>query len=360
MRRLGVGVRRRELALVVLLLAGPAAAEPGPVVQVDGPDRARLVFADAAPATMTVRGPGAPIVQFVDAEGRRVAHLSGLKPGAKYVWSAADGSEGRFHTPPPAGRAFTFVAYGDSRTDHRVHAALAERIAAVDPDFVLHTGDLVTRGGHDAEWAAFVEASTPIRKVAALFAVPGNHDLDGGKLPQFRAHFDRPPGPVWQAFTWGNARFLLLDSEEAASGGAPDAEQADWLRDEVGRARRDPAIEHIIAVVHQGPFSSHPERAGNTGLLTLLPELHAAGLSLVISGHDHFYERGEAAFGLPYLVLGAGGAPLYPTLGPGDHGAYRAIVSRTVYSFARLRVRGAELSGCAVDLTGAPFDCFSL
>ena len=26
----------------------------------------------------------------------------------------------------------------------------------------------------------------------------------------------------------------------------------------------------------------------------------------------------------------------------------------------RLRVRGAELSGCAVDLTGAPFDCFSL
>lgn len=357
-------------ALLLLLLAPSLAlaVERGPVVMPTAPDRVTLTWRGPDARRLVLIGPGgersieppAP-----DARGRVVLPLDGLKPATRYRYridTPMGPVEGRFHTPPPAGAPFTFVAYGDSRLDHRVHAGLAGHIAATDPDLALHTGDLVTRGARDHEWGAFFDAARPVLRRAAFAPVLGNHDLDGSDPAPLLAHFALPDDRPYFAFTWGHVRFLMLDSEVHVTDGegAPDAAQQAWIRDALKAAGQDPAIAHVVAVVHKGPYSGHPGRSGNLGLRALLPELRALGLSLVISGHDHYYERGVDASGLPYLVLGGGGAPLYATRGPGARDGYTARVSRPIYSFARLRALPDRLDGCGVDLSGVPFDCFSL
>ncbi len=364
----------RILALVAFgcaLVVGwgsAAAIERGPHPQQVGPDRAQLVWRGGDVKALRLIGPAGTTTHGIpppDARGRVRVALTGLTPGTRYRYfiDAETGPiEGRFHTPPAPGTPFSFVAYGDSRTDHRVHAALAVRIAAADPDLVLHTGDLVTRGGRDAEWGEFFRAATPITRRAMLVPVLGNHDLDYGDPAPLLRHFALPDDRTYFAFTWGNVRFVGLDSEVAVTDGegAPDAEQLEWLRGELKAARIDPRIAHVVAFVHKGPYSGHPSRSGNIGLRTHLPELRAAGLSLIVSGHDHYYERGVDAHGLPYLVLGGGGAPLYGTRGPGEREGFTAHVSRPIYSFGRFRVLPDRIEGCGVDLSGVPFDCFSL
>lgn len=359
-----------RLAPLALLLAPTLAlaVERGPQVQRVGPDAATVMWRgdDARGLTLiTADGEQRLDPPKLDARGRARLRLTGLEPGTAYRYrlDAPEGPiEGRFHTPPPPGTPFTFVAYGDSRADHRVHAALAGLMAAADPDLALHTGDLVTRGARDDEWGAFFDAARPILRRAPLIPVLGNHDLDGGDPAPLLAHFALPDDRTYFAFTWGGARFLLLDSEVAVTDGdgAPDAAQLAWIREELAAAKADRRVTHVIAVVHKGPYTGHTSRSGNLGLRAVLPELHAAGLDLVISGHDHFYERGVDASGLAYLVLGGGGAPLYGTRGPGKRGGYEAIVSRPIYSFARLRVLPDRIEGCGVDLSGVPFDCFAL
>jgi len=53
-------------------------------------------------------------------------------------------------------------------------------------------------------------------------------------------------------------------------------------------------------------------------------ELYRAGVDVVISGHEHFYERfapqtpdgtGDPNYGIRQFVVGTGGAPLAPALG---------------------------------------------
>lgn len=350
---------------MALLPSVAGAVERGPHPQQVTADSALLVWHGDDGRRLTVTGPGEPRVLVPPKpgpDGRVVVRLDGLAPGTEWRYALATDAgvlDGRFSTPPAPGRPFTFVAYGDSRTDHRVHAALAARIAEVDPDVVLHTGDLVTRGHRDHEWGAFFEASRPIWQRAPLVPVMGNHDLDDGTAAALLRHFALPEDRPYFAFTWGNVRFIGIDTEVHAVDDVPDAAQRAWLFDELKRARREGA-RHVVGFAHKGPFSSHPARTGNAGLRAMLPELHAAGLDLLISGHDHFYERGEAPSGMPYLVLGAGGAPLYETVGPGRHEGYVAHVSRPIFSFARFRVVGEHLEGCGLDLTGAPFDCFVL
>jgi MYXO-CTERM domain-containing protein len=65
-------------------------------------------------------------------------------------------------------------------------------------------------------------------------------------------------------------------------------------------------------IVHHGPYSSSLH-GNNDKFQTgeLIPLLTKHKVDMVISGHDHVYERGNEGL-LRYVVSGGGGAPLYP------------------------------------------------
>jgi MYXO-CTERM domain-containing protein len=108
--------------------------------------------------------------------------------------------------------------------------------------------------------------------------------------------------------------------------------------------------------VHFGPWSSGPH--GNNQML------HEAGIpamlrshkvDLVISGHDHIYERGWAE-GMAYLVSGGGGAPTYRIKGALPSAKkfesvrhfVEASVSQAAISFSAMRPDGSLIERCAL------------
>ena len=81
---------------------------------------------------------------------------------------------------PATATSIRFAVYGDNRLsrDHADRDTLSERrdrrrdvveaIAAADPQFVIHTGDLVERGDDPELWRAFLNDTEPFAATALL------------------------------------------------------------------------------------------------------------------------------------------------------------------------------------------------
>ncbi len=280
------------------------------------------------------------------------APLTGLVPNTSYTYVVELGTErsrrGRFRTFGESPAEVRFVVYGDSRSQPRMHAALARRFGRYRPDFILHTGDLVARGRDYGLWGRefFDPLAGIIDHIPVLPAI-GNHEEDG---TNYLAYFRLPPPERWYAFDLGPVHMLALDYHyERAS-----HEQFAFAQRDL-RASRAP---WKIVFLHV-PVFNVGGHASTWGHETYLPLFHETHVDLVIAGHSHVYERfqpvapGKAGLDWPivHITSGGGGAPLYPVY---DHPALacRASTNHFIVFEAtadRLRGRTYLASGKTLD-----------
>ncbi len=186
--------------------------------------------------------------------------------------------------PRPTDRcgALRLVVLGDGRATvdgvgpSAYWAGLLGEALALAPAAILNTGDLVKRGRAPAEWARYLRSLPPWPPV---IAVRGNHDRGG--------LFERYGAGVGPVFPWdaGPVRVVFFDSEG---------------EDAAVRARL-PALAAALAgagdrwrlvVLHRPVWSRGNHGSDDRGLnAALVPLLEGAGADLVLSGHDHDYER---------------------------------------------------------------------
>jgi acid phosphatase type 7 len=240
-----------------------------------------------------------------------------LESGRRYRYAVVcDDSRviGEFATAPEHREPFNFVVFGDSRSNPSSHRTVVERVRREVPDFLVGTGDMVNDGGVEADWERFFEIEREILRENVLFPTLGNHDRQGrGRTADnYRKYFSVPensPDPErYYAFTYGNSRFLVLDSN-AYSFALTD--QTAWLESQLQAARVDPKIRHIFVAMHHPPFSISLHGGHSQLRDAWTPLFERYRVDAVFSGHDHCYERGEHG-GVRYFVSGGGGAPLYP------------------------------------------------
>jgi MYXO-CTERM domain-containing protein len=287
-------------------------SRPGPVtveVAVDGQDAAPVKTFSSAPAEF------------------HAVHVVGLAPDTRYRYAVRAGLtlplRGTFVTAPaPASHEpFTFIAFGDNRSDDAAHAQVVQAMAKESFAFLVNTGDYVIGGGDEDAWRRFFDVEGALLRDHCLFACIGNHELlDDGAAAHFERYLgpvDPPPpsGPVpplYGSFRWGRARFFLLNAFEDWSGGPEPA----WLESELSRADAEPGVDLRVAVIHHGLFSSGPhgpnKRLQAARLDDVLTRHH---VDLLLEGHDHIYERGESG-AIKYVLTGGGGAPLYRDVRP--------------------------------------------
>jgi hypothetical protein len=257
--------------------------------------------------------------RVIDSEESEIHEVvvDGLEPGTRYryrVTADGDSVTGEFATAPEAGAPFSFVVFGDSRSNAGSHRRVVERVRREVPDFILGTGDMVDRGSREDEWQTFFEIERDLLRENVMFPSLGNHDRQGrGRTADnFRKYFSLPensPNPErYYAFTYSNARFLVLDSNAYAFA---LTDQTAWIEQQLQQARLDPKIRHIFVSMHHPPYSIslHGGRIELRDAWTPLYEKY--GVTAVFSGHDHCYSRAEKN-GVRYFVSGGGGAPLYP------------------------------------------------
>lgn len=318
-------------------------ARVGPVTVV-----ARPLGDDAGAAVASAEGPPAALQEV---------RLTGLRPGTRYGFTVEgpgiSPAVGSFATAPEASQPFRFVIYGDTRSHRAPHRAVVEAIVREAPEFVIHTGDLVEDGRRDGLWQEFFDIEAPLLRRTFFAPVIGNHEiavLRSRGIEQYRRYVhvtpDGPSPELDHSFRWGCARFVLANSYDDWT-----REARQWLDSELARARAEGPNDWLFVVTHWGPRSSGPHgdnelmREGDVDAI-----LRRHRVDLVVSGHDHAYERG-ADRGLRYMVSGGGGAPLYPRDARRDmtivyapeHHYVRVDVDRAKVRFTTLRPDGTTI-----------------
>jgi hypothetical protein len=149
---------------------------------------------------------------------------------------------------------------------------------------------------------------------------------------------------------WENARFIFLNGMDAWSTGI----EKEWLESELRKADAEPGLIWRFVVVHYGPWSSGPHGSNRRLIEAGLPAmLRSHKVDLLLSGHDHIYERGEAE-GVRYVVSGGGGAPLYRQISPlrstrkvePTYHFIEATVSDDTVKLVAKRIDGSILDRC--------------
>ncbi|HEX3829782.1 MAG TPA: metallophosphoesterase family protein [Sporichthyaceae bacterium] len=263
------------------------------------------------------------------------ARIDGLSAAADYVYSAVhDGTAGQVGTirTAPAGRApFTFTSFGDMGcptvttkgsgglwvndacgSPHSFD--VVDGVERVAPLFNLLNGDLCyanLSADRLRTWSGFMDNISRSARHRPWMPAAGNHENEGKNGPlgytAFQTYFPVPnPGAtgefagLWYAYTVGNVRFVHLQNDDVClqDGGASYIRgysaggQRTWLEQELKHSRAQVGIDWIVVCMHQVAMSTSKYNGADLGIReNWLPLFDKYGVDLVVSGHEHHYER---------------------------------------------------------------------
>ena len=237
--------------------------------------------------------------------------FTGLAPGTTYYYQSfpGDAGKGSFKTAPAGAAKFQFAVYGDTRTRHDVHRTVIDGLLKkANPDFVMHTGDLVADGNDNSLWPVFFDIERELLRKTVFFPALGNHERNARNYYDFMG-----PHPYY-SFDWGSAHFTVIDSdiENAGDTGLERDrfwdEQTRWLEADLRDAQK---ADLRFLFAHHPPMTAVKRRQGDNKQMTALePMFEKYRISGAFFGHDHNYQH-YLKNGIHYFITGGGGAPLY-------------------------------------------------
>jgi Calcineurin-like phosphoesterase len=249
-----------------------------------------------------------------------------------------------------------FALIGDSGRGDRMQQEVADQMAAWRAkfpfDFVLMLGDNI----YDRHTARDYELKfeQPYRALIAagvtFHAAIGNHDdpgqiyyrpfnMGGERYYTFRRNERRLAG-----LAGAGVRFFALDSRSV------DHEQREWLRRELAAS----GTAWKICFLHHPLYTSGRYRGSARALrLALEPILVGGDVDVVLSGHEHFYERLQPQRGISYFISGAAGSLRRGDIRPSTVSAKGFDQD---FHFVLMEVSGNELYFQAITRTGLTVD----
>jgi acid phosphatase type 7 len=296
--------------------------------------------------------------------GRRHAvALRGLDPGSTYHYHVRGfggaSKRGSFRTAPvDEGSSFSFAVVGDSGSEGKGQLAVAGLLEDLEPDLILHTGDVVYPTGEERHYdRRFFAPYRRLIKTVPVFPVLGNHDVRKGHAAAFLENFHPPldsPHSTkrYYSFDWGNTHFIALDSElYYEDKGSDPEEQKAFLEQDLAATRK----RWRVVFLHRSPYGSSRHGGDRAVREDLEPLFVQRGVDLVFGGHDHVYERTVPIRGVTYVVSGGGGRRLYRA-GKGKLTAFSKSAHHAVF----VRVDGGHLLLKAVKADGTLADRMEL
>jgi len=183
------------------------------------------------------------------------------------------------------------------------------------PGTIAALGDNAYNAGTAEEFAQCY-APTWGRHRARTRPTPGNHEYQTSGAAPYYAYFGAAAGPAgqrWYSYELGAWHVIVLNSEVARDSSSA---QVAWLRSDLAASR----ARCTMAYWHRPRFSSSTHGSA-ADLVPLWQTLYEGGADVVLSGHDHTYERfapqtatgaADPVRGIRQFVAGTGGRGLYP------------------------------------------------
>jgi hypothetical protein len=206
------------------------------------------------------------------------------------------------------------IAHCDVTEDEAV-----ARLVDTLPGPVLLLGDIAYPAGtaeqfercFDPAWGRYRERLRP---------APGNHEYGTAEAAGYFGYFGAAAGERgkgWYSFDVGEWHVIALNSNCAAVGGCgAGSEQERWLREDLARS----TARCTLAFWHHARFSSGGTHGSDPVTGDLWRALADVGAEVVLTGHEHNYERFapldpagrvDPERGIRQFVVGTGGRSHY-------------------------------------------------
>ena len=193
-----------------------------------------------------------------------------------------------------------FAVIGDTGTGDRSQVEVANALSAIHAkvpfEFALMVGDNIYGSDSARDYTRKFEA--PYKSLLSagvkFYAALGNHDDPNQRFYKpFNMNGERYY--TFKPSLNAGVRFFALDSNYM------DDKQLQWLEKELAASGSD----WKIAFFHHPPYSSGATH-GSADLLRdqIEPLFVKHGVSVVFTGHEHFYERIKPQKGIAYFIQG--------------------------------------------------------
>jgi 3',5'-cyclic AMP phosphodiesterase CpdA len=243
------------------------------------------------------------------------------------------------------------LGVGDIGMCNQPGVAQTARLVAGLEGILLLAGDIAYLHGSAAnfrdcfnpEWGRFRSRWHP---------VPGNHEYETPGAAAYFDYFGEAAGADrtgYYSFMAGDWLILMLDSNIPAG---RNSAQWEFVRAELN-AQRTPCT---LAVWHHPLFSSGPN-GPNAFMRDMWALLETAKVELILTAHDHLYERfarqmsdgrADPALGIRQLTAGTGGAELYRFVRAAEHSEARIMA----FGVVRLTLRPAQVDWEFLNVSG--------
>ncbi|MBA3342934.1 MAG: metallophosphoesterase [Gemmatimonadaceae bacterium] len=270
---------------------------------------------------------------------KRLSVIGIVLPALLISCNGCGNSFGLKRTPPPADAPAAEVAIagakvmigvgdiatcgnsGDEATALLVDSVLRANAAAAVETVVFTLGDHAYPDASDRNLArCFTPSWGDPAKLIMKSIRPsiGNHDYMVQRGAPYYRYFGSRAGDAgkgYYSYDVGEWHVIVLNSELAIEGTVGDRRtQDEWLRDDLQKNRK----LCTMAYFHHPLFSSSWRR-GEPPMERIWAILYASDVDLVLSGHDHHYERfgpqtpagaPDTVKGIEQILVGTGGATL--------------------------------------------------
>lgn len=212
---------------------------------------------------------------------------------------AAQAVQGSKLTLPMKQGSVKFAVIGDTGTGDKHQLAVAKQLAATRGqfpfEFVIMVGDNLYGGNSEKDYDK--KFSLPYKPLldggVKFYAALGNHD---DPSERFYKPFNMNGERYYSVKPADGVRFFALDSTYM------DEKQLKWFEDQL----KTSGSEWKIAFFHHPPYSSGETHGSDETLRTQLEPLFVKyGVNVVLTGHEHFYERIKPQKGIAYFITGS-------------------------------------------------------
>lgn len=248
--------------------------------------------------------------------------------------------------------------------DDEATALLLDAIFAANPDGAAFTaGDNAYTNGtasdfancYDPTWGRHRERTHPS---------PGNHDYQTRGATGYYGYFGAAAGDPtkgYYSYDLGTWHVVVINSQCSNIGGCrKGSAQEQWLRADLAAH----PTTCTLAYWHHPRFSSGSNHGSQSFMRPIWQALYDYGADVVISAHEHLYERfapqtpsgaADPAKGIRQFVVGTGGRSLYPFGTPIANSEAR---NNTTYGVLQLTLRETDYDWEFVPVAGGDFTDF--
>lgn len=256
-------------------------------------------------------------------ENKHHFELTGLSPNTQYFYQTSTNTGflsdiDYFFTAKQSHQTdITFLHYGDCGYNNTIQNEIAALMENEHADFAVVSGD-VDQGVGDNYNEVFFGVYENMLKNSCHYTAIGNHDTYYDNAATYLEEFYLPTNNPAQSeryysFTWGNAKFICLDSNSPYG---PGTEQYAWLVDELKCNEHQwlftffhhPPWTNAWDLLYYVPFNNYFQYEGNEDMRTqLVPLFEQYDVDFVLNGHSHCYQRGKMN-DVHYVISGGAGS----------------------------------------------------